>query len=321
MVRHKDRADRATVEGVLDPRTRRILDRLMSNGYLHSMQGCISTGKEANVYHEEEEEELEVAIKIFKTSILVFKDREKYVMGDYRFRKGYSKNPRRMVSLWAEKEFRNLKRMYLAGVPCPRPLLFRSHVLIMEFLGEGGEAAPKLKDVKLDGQSWQESYRQTFLIMRLLFHDCKLVHGDLSEYNLVYVRRKVMVIDVGQSVGPDHPCSLEFLRKDAVNVRNFFSSKGIPVLPLRSFFELVVSPSLSEETEEAAKEEETDQQRSGQPLTRTEEAEHDVEEGVFLCSSFPQRLADFKDAEREIEKLAEGREGQDFRNYGVMTGM
>ena len=54
----------------------------------------------------------EFAIKIFKTSILIFKDRERYVTGEFRFRKGHCKsNPRKMVKLWAEKEVRNLKRL------------------------------------------------------------------------------------------------------------------------------------------------------------------------------------------------------------------
>ena len=57
------------------------------------------------------------AIKVFKTSILVFKDRDKYVTGEFRFRRGYCKsNPRKMVRMWAEKEFRNLTRY--RGIGC-----------------------------------------------------------------------------------------------------------------------------------------------------------------------------------------------------------
>ena len=53
----------------------------------------------------------ELAVKIYKTSILVFKDRERYVAGDFRFRHGFNKsNPRKMVAMWAEKERRNLGR-------------------------------------------------------------------------------------------------------------------------------------------------------------------------------------------------------------------
>ena len=49
------------------------------------------------------------AIKVYKTSILVFKDQDKYVTGEFRFRHGYARhNPCKMVRLWAEKEMRNL---------------------------------------------------------------------------------------------------------------------------------------------------------------------------------------------------------------------
>jgi len=65
---------------------------------IDQINGCISTGKEANVYHSEAKGNKEFAIKIYKTSILVFKDRERYVEGEFRFRRGYCKsNPRKMV--------------------------------------------------------------------------------------------------------------------------------------------------------------------------------------------------------------------------------
>lgn len=50
-VKTKDKADRATAEQVMDPRTRMILFKLLNRGTLKQIDGCISTGKEANVYH------------------------------------------------------------------------------------------------------------------------------------------------------------------------------------------------------------------------------------------------------------------------------
>ena len=82
----KDKSDRATVEQVLDPRTRMILFKLINRGVLLQVNGCISTGKEANVYHSFSPQQENMAIKIYKTSILVFKDRDRYVSGEYRFR-------------------------------------------------------------------------------------------------------------------------------------------------------------------------------------------------------------------------------------------
>ena len=125
-LRVKDKADRATIEQVMDPRTRMILFKLLNRGFIFEINGCISTGKEANVYHCTAKDDPDRAIKIYKTSILVFKDRDKYVSGEFRFRQGYGrKNPRKMVRTWAEKEMRNLTRLYNCGIPCPKPILLR----------------------------------------------------------------------------------------------------------------------------------------------------------------------------------------------------
>ena len=171
------RDDRATSEQVLDPRTRLILFKLLNNGFLSAIDGCLSTGKEANVYYARGEQGQEYAVKIFKTSILVFKDRDRYVSGEYRFRNGYCKsNPRKMVKTWAEKEMRNLKRLVSANIPCPTPHLLKSHVLVMDFLGKDGWCAPRLKEATLNAEQLYRcvltilmEYRRALIIRVLLF--------------------------------------------------------------------------------------------------------------------------------------------------------
>ena len=115
-----------------------------------SLNGCISTGKEANVYHSSHKQtNVDRAVKVYKTSILTFKDRDKYVTGEFRFRHGYCRsNPRKMVKTWAEKEFRNLTRLHQTEIRCPKPIYLRGHVLVMEFIGANGFPAPLLKDAK-----------------------------------------------------------------------------------------------------------------------------------------------------------------------------
>ncbi|PON77315.1 Serine/threonine protein kinase [Parasponia andersonii] len=103
----------------------------------------------------------ELAIKVYKTSVLVFKDRDRYVQGDYRFRHGYCRhNPRKMVKTWAEKEMRNLLRLKAAGIRCPTPFLLRLHVLVMEFIGKAGWAAPRLRDAALSLDKLREGYME-----------------------------------------------------------------------------------------------------------------------------------------------------------------
>ena len=161
---------------------------MLNRNEIKEVNGCISTGKEANVYHAVTDSNDHRAIKIYKTSILVFKDRDRYVSGEFRFRNGYNKsNPRQMVKTWAEKEMRNLKRIYASGIPCPEPLLLKMHVLVMSFIGsKNGIAAPRLKDVVFqDEVEIFEAYRQLIRNLWILYHHCKLVHADLSEYNLL----------------------------------------------------------------------------------------------------------------------------------------
>lgn len=117
---------------------------------------------------------MEFAIKIFKTSILIFKDRERYVSGEFRFRKGHCKgNPRKMVQLWAEKEVRNLKRICHCGkIRAPWPYFLKNNVIVMEFIGKDGKAAPRLKDAVIGSEDKMEIahlYEESVVMMRNLY--------------------------------------------------------------------------------------------------------------------------------------------------------
>lgn len=247
-IRNTEKADRATVEQAIDPRTRMVLFKMLNRGVFNNINGCISTGKEANVYHATKTDGQELAIKVYKTSVLVFKDRDRYVQGDYRFRHGYCKhNPRKMVKTWAEKEMRNLLRVRAAGIRCPAPLLLRLHVLVMEFIGKGGWAAPRLKDAALSDDKLHESYFEIITTMRTLYQTCKLVHGDLSEYNILYFEGHLYIIDVSQSVDLDHPSALDFLKEDCLHVSDFFKKRGVPVMTVTDLFNFVIDQSISDE--------------------------------------------------------------------------
>ncbi|CCG80783.1 Serine/threonine-protein kinase RIO1 [Taphrina deformans PYCC 5710] len=300
---NKDKSDRATSEQVLDPRTRIILLKLINNGVMHSISGCISTGKEANVYHAVTEDGKNLAVKIYKTSILVFKDRDKYVSGEYRFRQGYSKsNPRKMVKLWAEKEMRNLKRLYQAGIPCPEPLTLRSHVLVMTFLGsKDGWASCKLKDAELTQQKTETLYYRLMGFIRKLWQVCHLVHADLSEYNILYHKGDIFIIDVSQSVEHEHPRSLEFLRMDIKNCTDFFKKSGIDTCNERSVFEFVTAEDTTNEMDEMV--------TTLKDLPRG--GDDTVDDQVFRQAYIPQNLDQVYDFERDGARIERG-EGADL---------
>lgn len=233
-----DKKEKATTEKALDEKTHLILYKLLNNQTLDSLSGCISMGKEACVYHawsglpESESPSPEFAIKVFKTTLNEFQNRDQYIKDDYRFKNRFGKqNPRKVIHMWAEKEMRNLLRMKEADIPCPDVVTLKKHVLVMSFIGDNMLAAPKLKDVDLPFADMTLMYEQTIDIMKNLFLKCKLVHADLSEYNLLWHNEKVWVIDVSQAIEITHPRSMEFLLRDCTNITNFFEKKGVLNVP------------------------------------------------------------------------------------------
>jgi len=326
-IRSKDKSDRATQEQVLDPRTRMILFRLLDRDYINKIHGCVSTGKEANVYHADlgpgsgELEMQEAAIKIYKTSILVFKDRERYITGEWRYRRGYNKhNPRQMVALWAEKECRNLRRIRKAGIPSPQPILLRKHVLMMEFIGHDGHAAPRLKDADLSNRKLISAYHQCLLYSRILFQDCRLVHGDLSEYNLLWYKGKVYFIDVSQSVEHDHPNALVFLRKDLENISKFFEKRlKFTVLSPRQIFDFVTDPNIAASQLEQYLDEAHSVAKSATELTNREQ----VDAAVFASPSLhiPRTLSEVVHFERDLEDARRGVIHEEVNYYSAVSGV
>ena len=349
-ISHTGRDDRATTEQCLDPRTRLVLFRLLSTGIFEKIDGCLSTGKEANVYYakagtstvnstfmkEEEEKSNDVrvpeyAVKIYKTSILVFKDRAKYVSGEHRWRNGYCKsNPRKMVKVWAEKEMRNYRRIHTAGIPCPKPILLKGHILIMEFLGEDGWPSPRLKDAQLSEKRMRQAYVQTILILRHMFQRCRLVHGDFSEYNLLWHNQQVYVIDVSQSVESDHPSALDFLRKDVSNVNDFFEKTGnLNVMSTRQLFEFITS-TIIEDTEESESNaldnlmEQVDKEMEMMASASISEQKEwkqkmEIDEAVFMSQFLPRSLNQV--AEIDIQMMNKGEVEETYAHaVAALTG-
>uniref|UniRef100_A0A3B4AYX2 Serine/threonine-protein kinase RIO1 n=1 Tax=Periophthalmus magnuspinnatus TaxID=409849 RepID=A0A3B4AYX2_9GOBI len=288
--------DNDTYVHVLDPRTRMILFKMLSRGIISEINGCISTGKEANVYHALTSEGKSRAIKIYKTSILQFKDRDKYVSGEFRFRHGYCKgNPRKMVRTWAEKEMRNLLRLQVAGVLSPEPLLLKSHVLLMDFIGKDNIPAPLLKNAALSEYKARELYLQVVLHMRKMYQDARLVHADLSEFNMLYHEGDVYIIDVSQSVEHDHPHALEFLRKDCTNVNDFFAKRAVAVMTVRELFDFITDLSINEANIQTYLDK--------TQLKYFEPQSNGQHRSVFKQVYIPRTLTQVKDYEKHVEQI------------------
>jgi len=236
-IKTKDSEMLKVIESVFDFRTSMLIVKLMNRDIISDINFCISTGKEANVYHGLTSDGKEVAIKIYRTTTTEFKRNWIYVQGDPRF-KNFKKGTYSFIYIWAKKEFKNLKRMSKVGVRVPEPIYVQQNVLVMEFIGEKQQAAPLLKDVVL--KKPEKVYECVIDYMGILYEKGKMVHADLSEYNILFFKNKPIFIDVSQAVLLDHPQAPFFLFRDIVNVNRYFSSLGVKTLPNEELYEHIV---------------------------------------------------------------------------------
>ena len=111
-----------------------------------------------------------------------------------------------------------------AGVLCPEPKAFAGNVLVEEFIGEDFSPAPRLADIReFDAEKvWEEVLDS----VKKLF-SAGLVHGDLSEYNILLLNETPVLIDFSQAVLLSHPNAGEFLQRDVKNICNFFRKHGL----------------------------------------------------------------------------------------------
>ncbi len=225
--------ERQTMSEVFDDDTILGIYKLMKDGVIDTLEYPVSTGKEGNVFAARDPKGKMVALKIYRTSNATFNRISRYIEGDKRFR-GLSGSRRKIIMAWASKEFRNLQRMHDAGVNVPQPLRFHRNMVVMRYIGTQKAPAPLLKDVIIEDPT--EMYEYLLEQMRLSYQEAGLVHADLSEYNILYYRRKAFIIDVGQAVLVDHANAKDFLYRDIDNINRFFRSRGVDIKDREDIF-------------------------------------------------------------------------------------
>jgi RIO kinase 1 len=238
MLVHDFSTERATIEEVFDQATLMVIYQFLNSGVLYEVHGVVNAGKEARVYWGKNKEGKDLAVKIYLTASAEFKKGMlKYIEGDYRF-KGVKKDTRSLIFTWAQKEFRNLEQASRAKVRVPKPVAVKNNVLIMEFIGKNGVNATSLKEQAPSDP--EKVYEILLTYMEKLYRKADLVHGDLSEYNIMMWKGKPVIFDVAQSVPTSHPMAEFFLRRDLTNVNRFFKRLGVTVLSIEEAYKKVV---------------------------------------------------------------------------------
>jgi RIO kinase 1 len=238
MLVHDFSSERAMVEEVFDQATRMVIYSFLNSGVLYEVHGVVNAGKESRVYWGKNKEGKELAVKIYLTTSAEFKKGMlKYIEGDYRF-KGVKRDTRSLIFAWAQKEFRNLEQASRAKVRVPKPVAVKKNVLVMEFIGKDGVNAPSLKE-QLPSNP-EKVYNTLLTYLERLYRKAEIVHGDLSEYNIMMWKGNPVIFDVSQAVPTSHPMAKFFLQRDLANVNRFFSRLGVKVLSVDEAYKKVV---------------------------------------------------------------------------------
>jgi RIO kinase 1 len=203
--------------------------------------GVLKTGKEADVFL------IERAVPDTDRAVIMASKRYRSAehtqfnrAGDYMAGRGAkrSRDARAMAkrttfgleqaaTRWAAAEFDALKRLYNAGVPVPYPVQVLGREVVMEFIGDGRTAAPRLAETKPDEDELDSLWEQAAEALRRMT-ELGFAHGDLSPYNTVVHDGRLVVLDLPQVVDLyANPLGFEFLTRDIENLGSWFTARGI----------------------------------------------------------------------------------------------
>ncbi len=144
-------------------------------------------------------------------------------------RKGTRAGRRFIEARWIGGEWDNLVRLHAAGASVPPPVEPIERGYRMAFIGDGAVAAPRLASLRLDPDTARRVHAQLLDEVAILLAAGR-VHGDLSAYNVLYWRERVVLIDFSQSVDViTHPSALALLRRDLAAICAYARSCGVDI--------------------------------------------------------------------------------------------
>ena len=212
------------INEVLDKSTVFELYGLIKAKIIAYVNGVVKAGKESVVFWAVDENQSNLALKIYLITTSNFKKRTEYMIGDPRFSR-VKKGTKNIVYLWAKKEFQNILKCYSSGISVVTPIHVSKNILVMEFIGNDGKPEKTLLESEVD----ENDYHQCIQIITDLFKKAKLVHADFSEYNIFKTNDGLKLFDLGSAVDLSHPKMMDFLKRDINNISNFFVKRGLTV--------------------------------------------------------------------------------------------
>ncbi len=237
--RRREDASRKLLDEFFDHPTLLTVSRLVTQGQFEAIDYPISTGKEGGVFRATAGDGFR-AVKIYRVGNAVFRRIPLHALEELR-REASEGNFRRLIYGWTRREHTILRRLRAAGVRVPEPYGYLRNVLVMEFIGAGGLAAPLLQEaVVADPDAF---YDELVLELKRMTVEARLVHGDLSPYNVLLLEDRPILIDVAQAVEATHPAARGLLERDVTNFARYFRRLGVEVTS-EELFEAIGGPSV-----------------------------------------------------------------------------
>lgn len=237
---------------VFDTRTLLTLYEFINKNIVKDVLGPIGQGKEAKIFWGVGPDGRDLAIKVFFTANTPFvHKRRDYIEGDPRFSPVKTRNIYHLIELWTRKEFGNISRAWEAGVSTPRPIAFRRNIIVMEMIwweGRRGVPAPLIKDSPPEAP--REAYLDILKWVERAYILGKIVHADLSEYNILNDGKTLYIIDWGSAVKSDHPNASKFLVRDISNIGRFFAKLGIQPYDAAKIASMIIRRSESKQVDQ-----------------------------------------------------------------------
>jgi RIO kinase 1 len=221
------------------------------NKLIEDVISRIKAGKEATVYacsaHPSTGRSV-VAAKVYRErSLRSSKNAGQYQQGralldedgnaarprSWRMDKAISQKSKRGVAAthtsWLMHEFTLLQTLHAKGADVPQAIEHAEQALLMEFIGDGADAAPTLNDVQLELGEAKRLFERVIFNVELLL-ELGWVHGDLSAYNILYQRGRIVLIDFPQVVDvQNNPKARAIFERDIERVAQYFSAAGFSI--------------------------------------------------------------------------------------------
>jgi RIO kinase 1 len=232
--RRKESDQRKLLDEFFDHATLGAVSRLVTQGQFEQLDYPISTGKEGGVFRATAPDGYR-AVKVYRIGNAVFKRLPAHALEALQ-REASTSNYGRLVIAWTRREHTVLRRLFEAKVRCPQPFGYLRNVLVMDFIGTDGVAAPRLQTVQIEDP--QGVHDDLVVQVRRMVNDARLVHGDLSEYNVLAHEGRPVLIDVAQAMEASHPQARALLERDIANFVRFFRRLGVDT-SLQGFLDAV----------------------------------------------------------------------------------